>query len=149
MKLNRLRSALISASLTALLVLTCSLTVGLGPRVTDDTRFVRTGSNIGRSAKELIKEIGRPTSTGDCSININSNDRNPTSIKGQSWIYRAVAGKNQSYKLSLCVIKGVVVAEIKAARVIENNSILRYREDLTTNLDLVRQLSGNSKRKSF
>jgi hypothetical protein len=77
-----------------------------------DTRFTRSGSNLGLTAEEVIDKNGQPADrqADGCAVPLFIEGRDPIPVPGEAWMYGA-QGENAMAQLSLCMVQGYVVAE--------------------------------------
>ncbi len=88
-------------------------------RALDDTRFMNSKETIGKTLEEVRKEIGEPDEKGPCAMVAHVEGKTLT-ILGEGWDYQHIF-PNGSYRLSICFIQGLSVAELTASAQIGEN----------------------------
>lgn len=96
---------------TALMLMGCATQAGAGS-LAGDSRFTRSGPNLGLSSKEVLAKNGAPVekSEGGCAAPLIREGKEPVAIPGNAWLYTA-QGNDAFAELSLCIIGDYVVAE--------------------------------------
>ena len=85
----------------------------------DDQRFITAETTVGKTLAEVRKEIGEPGNKGPCSMSTLVKGKT-VAMSGEGWAYRYIYSDGSSH-LSICFIKGLVVAEKKTNNMIEEN----------------------------
>jgi hypothetical protein len=104
---------LIALLATVLLVVGCAPRASLAGSLAGDTRFTRTGSNLGLTKEEVAKKNGPPAAKeeGGCLVPLFAeNGDGAVPVPGDAWMYQA-AGEDAQAMLALCFIEGYAVAE--------------------------------------
>jgi len=110
-----------------------------GPRYTDDAKFVSIDSTIGKSAEEIVAEIGSPERKGSCHVPLNATKPRAARVAGEDWAYSYTDSRNQ-YFLYLCIVKGTVTAEYRIAKTLRDN-VSFSREEIVIDYGLAAMLA--------
>lgn len=107
-----MKKQVIALLATVLLVLGCAAKSASAGSLAGDTRFVRSGSNLGLTAKEVVEKNGPPADKSEkgCMVPFFREGQEPVPVPGDAWGYHA-SGDDAAAALSLCLVQGFVVAE--------------------------------------
>lgn len=97
---------------TVLMLISCAPASSAAGSLAGDTRFTRSGSNLGLTAEEVIDRNGQPAARQEegCAVPLFVEGRDPLPVPGEAWLYTA-QGEEAMAQLALCVVEGYVVAE--------------------------------------
>ena len=106
-----MKRQIIALLATALMLMGCTAKADAGS-LAGDSRFIRSGPNIGLSSKEVLAKNGSPAekSKGGCAAPLIREGKESVAIPGDAWLYTA-QGEDAFVQLSLCLIGDYVVAE--------------------------------------
>ena len=106
--MNKIKGILATLGLCALLAALPASALS-DPRLLDDTRFITSEELVGKTAEEVVKEIGPPARRETCVVSTPIGGQ-LVKTEGTGWLYRRIYERGLS-QLFLCLVKDYVVAE--------------------------------------